>query len=140
MHKKFEINHTKIKGGRQSGRKVWTHNSKSDLSLAVCSGDSQVDNFLFFFFSENFVVIWKKVEPGKNAEDILAMGSTVLKNDNRFSVEINREGDKKGSTLVIALAEDADKGHYLCQLGSNNKKKELKHTVTVRGKIFFYPR
>jgi len=83
-------------------------------------------------YPENFVVIWKKVEPGKNAEDILAMGSTVLKNDNRFSVEINREGEKKGSTLVIALAEDADKGHYLCQLGSNDKKKELKHTVTVR--------
>ena len=34
MHKKFEINHTKIKGGCQSGRKVVTHNSKSDLPLA----------------------------------------------------------------------------------------------------------
>ena len=33
MHKKFEINHTKIKGGGQSGRKVVTHNSKSDLPL-----------------------------------------------------------------------------------------------------------
>ena len=33
MHKKFEINWTKIKGGRQSGRKVVTHNSKSDLPL-----------------------------------------------------------------------------------------------------------
>ena len=31
MHKKFEINRTKIKGGCQSGRKVVTHNSKSDL-------------------------------------------------------------------------------------------------------------
>ena len=33
MHKKFEINLTKIKGGCQSGRKVVTHNSKSDLPL-----------------------------------------------------------------------------------------------------------
>ena len=33
MYKKFEINETKIKGGCQSGRKVVTHNSKSDLHL-----------------------------------------------------------------------------------------------------------
>ena len=33
MHKKFEINRTKIKGGYQSGRKVAAHNSKSDLPL-----------------------------------------------------------------------------------------------------------
>ena len=87
--------------------------------------------FFFFCFPENFVVMWKKVEPGKSAEDILAMGDTILKQDSRFSVEINREGDKKGSTLVIALAEDSDAGHYVCQLGSKEKK-ELKHTITVR--------
>ena len=33
MHKKFEINRTKIKGNCQSGRKVVPHNSKSDLPL-----------------------------------------------------------------------------------------------------------
>ena len=33
MCKKFEINRTKIKGGCQSGSKVVTHNSKSDLPL-----------------------------------------------------------------------------------------------------------
>ena len=33
MHKKFEINLTKIKGGCQSGRKVVAHNFKSDLPL-----------------------------------------------------------------------------------------------------------
>ena len=33
MHKKFMINRTKIKGGCQSGRKVVSHNSKSDLPL-----------------------------------------------------------------------------------------------------------
>ena len=34
MHKKFEINQTKIKGGCQSERKVVSHDSKSDLPLA----------------------------------------------------------------------------------------------------------
>ena len=35
MHKKFEMNLTKIKGGCQSGRKVVPHNSKSDLPLVA---------------------------------------------------------------------------------------------------------
>ena len=35
MLKKFEINQTEIKGGGQSGRKVVTHDSKSDLPLAT---------------------------------------------------------------------------------------------------------
>ena len=35
MHKKLKINRTKIKGGCQSGRKVVTQNSKSDLTLAA---------------------------------------------------------------------------------------------------------
>ena len=34
MHKKFGINRTKIKGSCLSGRKVVTHDSKSDLPLA----------------------------------------------------------------------------------------------------------
>ena len=33
MHKKFEINQTKIKGGCLLGRKVVPHGSKSDLRL-----------------------------------------------------------------------------------------------------------
>ena len=33
MHKKFEVNRKKIKGGCQSGRKVVPHDSKSDLPL-----------------------------------------------------------------------------------------------------------
>ena len=40
MHKKFEINRAKIKGGCQAGRKVVTHDSKSDLPLK-----SQSDTF-----------------------------------------------------------------------------------------------
>ena len=35
MHKKFEINRTKIPVGCQSRRKVVAHNSKSDLPLAA---------------------------------------------------------------------------------------------------------
>ena len=35
MHKKFEINLTKIMGGCQSGRKVVTHDSKRDLPLVL---------------------------------------------------------------------------------------------------------
>ena len=37
MHKNFETNRTKIKCGCQSGRKVVTHNSKSDLTLVHTS-------------------------------------------------------------------------------------------------------
>ena len=33
IRKKFEINRAKIKGGCQSGRKMVTYNSKSDLPL-----------------------------------------------------------------------------------------------------------
>ena len=82
--------------------------------------------------------MWKKVEPGKSgkAGAILAMGEQILSQDSRVSVEINREGDKKGSNLIIALAEDSDAGHYVCQLGSNEKK-ELKHTITIRGELYF---
>ena len=34
MHKKFDINRTKIKAGCQSGRKVVPHDPKRDLHLA----------------------------------------------------------------------------------------------------------
>ena len=37
MHKKFEINQTKIKGGCQSRRKVVTHDPKSGLPLNIVS-------------------------------------------------------------------------------------------------------
>ena len=38
MHKKFEITLTRIKGWYKLGRKVVTHNSKSDLPLARGNG------------------------------------------------------------------------------------------------------
>ena len=44
MQKKFEINLTKIKGGCQSGRKVVTHNSKSDLPL-----DDKVGTYVIWY-------------------------------------------------------------------------------------------
>ena len=42
MHKKFEIKRTKIKGSCQSGSKVVTHNSKSDLPLASSKTSTQL--------------------------------------------------------------------------------------------------
>ena len=78
--------------------------------------------------------MWKKVD-SSNPNDFLAIGQTVMKNQDRISVEINRQGAEKGSTLVIALAENEDAGQYVCQFGSLERK-ELKHTVQVRGKFF----
>ena len=45
MHKKFEINWTKIKGGSQWGRKVVPHNSKSDLPLDPSTMDQGYPDF-----------------------------------------------------------------------------------------------
>ena len=41
MHKKFEMNQTKIKCSYQSGKKVVTHNSKTDLPLGTFDNDNQ---------------------------------------------------------------------------------------------------
>jgi len=65
MHKKFEINWTMTKGGCQSGRKVVTQNSKSDLPLVknnnyACNKISNFVDFLFFFFFVCFVKIISK--------------------------------------------------------------------------------
>ena len=50
MHKKFEINQTKIKGGCLLGRKVVTHNSKSDLPLKLGGFlERRVFKICFFF-------------------------------------------------------------------------------------------
>ena len=46
MHRKFEINRTKIKGGCQLGRKVVTHNSKNYLPLG--SADAAVVVFAVY--------------------------------------------------------------------------------------------
>ena len=58
MHKKFEMNQTKMKGSCQLERKVVTHDSKSDLPLVLSVNDStdadlKSENslvFLDFFF------------------------------------------------------------------------------------------
>ena len=48
MHKKFEINRTKVKGNCQSRRKVVTQNSKSDLALVSTYIDiSRLPAYLF---------------------------------------------------------------------------------------------
>ena len=62
MYKKFEINRTKIKGSRQSGRKVVPHDSKSDLPLVQGQIADILSNalFLFSWFSNN-----QSIEVGK---------------------------------------------------------------------------
>ena len=44
MHKKFEINQTKFKGGCQSGRKVVSHNSKSEFYLKIAPVEGALKN------------------------------------------------------------------------------------------------
>ena len=48
MHKKFEINWSKIKGGCQSGRKVVAHNSKSDMPLVKTENNIQTEKLAAF--------------------------------------------------------------------------------------------
>ena len=66
MHKNFEINQTKIKGGCQSGRKVVTHNSKSDLPLVI---GSPQEHMLPVQYNEAESFIWNQayteIYPGK---------------------------------------------------------------------------
>ena len=54
---KFENNQTKIKGGCQLGRKVVTHDSKSDLPLGGRSANSFLSQKLitFQFLSSNLI-------------------------------------------------------------------------------------
>ena len=51
MHKKLEINQTKIKGGCQSGRKVVPYDSKSDLPLGNYESreNAELKNLKTFF-------------------------------------------------------------------------------------------
>ena len=53
MHKKFEINGTKIKGGCQLGTKVVIHNSKSDLptSIYIIAVSTYIPKYLYFWIS-----------------------------------------------------------------------------------------
>ena len=53
MHKKFEMNQRKIKGGCQSGRKVVPKDSKSDLPL---QGRSDLQSYLVHFTGNIFAV------------------------------------------------------------------------------------
>ena len=51
MHKKFEVNWTKIKGCCQSGRKVITHDSKSDLPLALSASEKNTHMHEVVFYA-----------------------------------------------------------------------------------------
>ena len=45
MHKKFEISCTEIEGGCHLGRKMVTHNSKSDLPLTMQCDTEKIVTF-----------------------------------------------------------------------------------------------
>ena len=71
MQKKSDINRTKIKDGCQSGRKVVTHNSSSDLPLGARTLFIKINDlgyFIVFFLKKNSIVlptVWRggKEEP-----------------------------------------------------------------------------
>ena len=66
MHRKFEINRTKIKAGCQSGRKMVTHNCKSDLPLPN----------IFCYFRLWYVIKIVTDEKGQNL--VLCTGTYLL--------------------------------------------------------------
>ena len=55
MHKKFEINLTKIKDGCQSGRKVVPHNAKSNLLLIYFLKLQILKKDILFYFSPHLL-------------------------------------------------------------------------------------
>ena len=63
MHKKFEINRTKIKGSCQSGRKVATHDCKSDLPLVTLMLST------YLLFTIYILTLNEAVENYKNFDD-----------------------------------------------------------------------
>ena len=79
--------------------------------------------------------MWQKLSSNSDPK-IIAMDDIITSTDERFkartSIEKNAEGDKMGSTLVIASAEDGDAGNYICQLATGKDPKELKYTVEIR--------
>ena len=68
MNKKFDINGTKIKGSCQSGRKVVTHDSKSDLPLVYACGYWLASTNFFFLtnISRNFTRITMRPQGTEN--------------------------------------------------------------------------
>ena len=58
MHKKLEINRTKIKGDCQSGRKVVPHDSKSDLPLQSTYLHFNL-KFLLCFFQDSVITSYR---------------------------------------------------------------------------------
>ena len=58
----------------------------------------------------------------------LFIRSTFFKEEDRYSLEVNEQGNK----LVIQYAIPQDRGNYRCQVSSYNLA-YIDHTVTVRG-------
>ena len=85
---------------------------------------SQVSHQFKFYFSEGFVLLWKK------GDDFVAVGDRIV---NPGDARLQLVKETNGNTLVISLAEEEDAGDYVCQV-STYKPIEIKHSVKIRGK------
>ena len=85
---------------------------------------SQVSHEIKFYFSEGFVLLWKK------GDDFVAVGDRIV---NPGDARLQLVKETNGNTLVISLAEEVDAGDYVCQV-STYKPIEIKHSVKIRGK------
>ena len=64
IHKKLKTNQTKIKGSRQSGRKVVIHDPKSDLPLVMWTYHVKKNQYVLIFYiryiQQLVLTIWEK--------------------------------------------------------------------------------
>ena len=77
MHKSFEINLTRIKGGCQLGRKVVTHNSKSDLLLSTLRKNCK--QAISMHARPSCIVSPYKLQSAKTSSPSFSKKSTYLK-------------------------------------------------------------
>ena len=90
MHKKFKINWTKIKGSCQLGRKVVTHDSKSDLPLYLVKFTYILKTFFMSF--KDMVTI-----DDFEAKDVISMIKFAYKEELPkfcYNAELARLADK----------------------------------------------
>ena len=80
MHKKFEINGTKIQGGCLLGNKLVTHNSRLDLLLVLHMSDVP---FLMLVFQ-----IMASVYDGKNVQSVIFNASTFISQNLFFGTTV----------------------------------------------------
>ena len=81
MHRKFEINRTKIKDGCQSGTKVVSHDSKTDLPLTKHKDTNQENKIVvshnnligFLHNQSNFIIYTRNIDLPSSPEIELSL-------------------------------------------------------------------